>query len=143
MQRYGTQLETFAQIRAKASRHAENNPLALFRKVVTPEEVMADVADLARRDDAADGVPADLRRRGAVVVPRASRADTALDRTVRILAQAMTTDTQARSTRVDDAPRRLRHGARPRRRCRSTRRRASGRRTSTCASCTTASRTTS
>ena len=28
-------LETFAKIRAKASRHAANNPLALFRKVVT------------------------------------------------------------------------------------------------------------
>ena len=33
-------LETFAKIRAKASRHAANNPLALFRKVVTEEEVM-------------------------------------------------------------------------------------------------------
>ena len=35
MKKYGTKLETFAKIRAKASRHAENNPLALFRKVVT------------------------------------------------------------------------------------------------------------
>ena len=43
MQRYGTPLETFAQIRAKASRHAEKNPLALFRKVVTAEQVMSDV----------------------------------------------------------------------------------------------------
>ena len=41
MQRYGTKLETFAKIRAKASRHAANNPLALFRKVVTEDEVMA------------------------------------------------------------------------------------------------------
>ena len=40
MQQYGTQLETFAKIRAKASRHAANNPLALFRKVVTDEDVM-------------------------------------------------------------------------------------------------------
>jgi acetyl-CoA acetyltransferase len=31
MQRYGTPLEAFAQIRAKASRHAEKNPFALFR----------------------------------------------------------------------------------------------------------------
>jgi acetyl-CoA acetyltransferase len=42
MKRFGTPLETFAKIRAKASRHAANNPLAVFRKVVTTEEVMAD-----------------------------------------------------------------------------------------------------
>lgn len=41
MQQYGTQLETFAAIRVKASRHAVHNPLALFRKEVTTEEVMA------------------------------------------------------------------------------------------------------
>ncbi|MFX5594964.1 lipid-transfer protein, partial [Acinetobacter baumannii] len=40
MQEYGTKLATFAKIRAKASRHAANNPLALFRKVVTEEEVL-------------------------------------------------------------------------------------------------------
>jgi acetyl-CoA acetyltransferase len=40
MARYGTKLETFAKVRAKASRHAANNPLALFRKVVSEEEVM-------------------------------------------------------------------------------------------------------
>jgi acetyl-CoA acetyltransferase len=42
MKRFGTPLETFAKIRAKASRHAANNPMAVFRKVVTTEEVMAD-----------------------------------------------------------------------------------------------------
>src|SRR4029077_20615425 len=40
MQQYGTQLSTFAKVRAKASRHAANNPLALFRKEVTEEEVL-------------------------------------------------------------------------------------------------------
>ncbi|MCT7036757.1 lipid-transfer protein, partial [Salmonella enterica subsp. enterica serovar Infantis] len=35
-------METFAAIRAKASRHAARNPLAVFRKVVSTEEVMAD-----------------------------------------------------------------------------------------------------
>jgi len=40
MKKYGTRQETFAKIRAKASRHAEKNPLALFRKVVTTQEVM-------------------------------------------------------------------------------------------------------
>ncbi|MCY1487695.1 3-ketoacyl-CoA thiolase [compost metagenome] len=41
MQKYGTRLETFASIRAKASRHAANNPLAVFRNVLTTEDVMA------------------------------------------------------------------------------------------------------
>ena len=40
MQRYGSTLETFAEIRAKASRHAACNPLALFRKEVTAEQVL-------------------------------------------------------------------------------------------------------
>jgi sterol carrier protein 2 len=40
MHKYGTSLEAFAMIRAKASRHAVNNPLALFRKEVTTEEVL-------------------------------------------------------------------------------------------------------
>src|ERR1700689_2185591 len=37
MQQYGTELATFAKIRAKASRHAEHNPMALFRKGLTEE----------------------------------------------------------------------------------------------------------
>jgi acetyl-CoA acetyltransferase len=42
MKRFGTPLETFAKIRAKASRHAANNPMAVFRNVLTTDEVMAD-----------------------------------------------------------------------------------------------------
>lgn len=40
MKKYGTRLETFAKIRAKASRHAANNPLALFCSVLSTEDVM-------------------------------------------------------------------------------------------------------
>lgn len=40
MQKYGTPLESFAKVRAKASRHAVNNPLALFKREVTTEDVM-------------------------------------------------------------------------------------------------------
>jgi sterol carrier protein 2 len=40
MDKYGTKLETFASIRAKASRHAVNNPLALFKKEVSADDVM-------------------------------------------------------------------------------------------------------
>lgn len=41
MKEYGTRLSTFAKVRAKASRHAAKNPLALFRKEVSEEDVMA------------------------------------------------------------------------------------------------------
>ncbi len=40
MQKYGTPLESFARIRAKASRHALNNPLALLRKSLSVDDVM-------------------------------------------------------------------------------------------------------
>ncbi|MEH6434601.1 lipid-transfer protein [Massilia sp. DD77] len=40
MDKYGTPLEAFARIRAKASRHAANNPLALFRKEVSTQDVL-------------------------------------------------------------------------------------------------------
>jgi acetyl-CoA acetyltransferase len=40
MEKYGTPLDAFAKIRAKASRHALNNPLALFRKEVTAQDVL-------------------------------------------------------------------------------------------------------
>ena len=42
MKKYGVPLEIFAKIRAKASRHAKNNPLAIFRKELSAEEVMND-----------------------------------------------------------------------------------------------------
>ena len=87
--KYGTQIETFAKVRAKASRHAANNPLALFRKEVTVEDVLASPDDLARRDDAADGVPADLRRGG-----RGDRA-----RTRSPAATALRTDVRDRARR--------------------------------------------
>jgi len=41
MRRYGTSIETFAKVRAKASRHAHGNPLALFRKKVSAQEVLS------------------------------------------------------------------------------------------------------
>ncbi len=41
MQQHGTKLSTFAKVRAKASRHAAANPLAVLRKVLTDEDVLA------------------------------------------------------------------------------------------------------
>ena len=42
MKKYGAKLETFAKVRAKASRHAKNNPLAIFRKELSAEDVLND-----------------------------------------------------------------------------------------------------
>lgn len=93
MQQYGTKLETFAAIRAKASRHAAHNPLALFRKEVTTEDVMA--APMLW-----DGVmtrlmacPPTCGAAAAIVCSEAYAQQHGLDRSVRIRAQAMTTDT--------------------------------------------------
>ncbi len=93
MQQYGTRLETFAAIRAKASRHAAHNPLALFRKEVTTEDVMA--APMLW-----DGVmtrlmacPPTCGAAAAVICSEAFAQKHGLDRSVRMRAQAMTTDT--------------------------------------------------
>lgn len=40
MTKYGTPLKAFAAVRAKASRHAARNPLALLRKELTVDDVM-------------------------------------------------------------------------------------------------------
>jgi sterol carrier protein 2 len=40
MERYGTTLRDFAKVRAKASRHAARNPLAVFRNVMTDDDVL-------------------------------------------------------------------------------------------------------
>ena len=93
MQRYGTSLETFAQIRAKASRHAEKNPFALFRKVVTPEQVMDDVQVWPGVMTRLMACPPTCGAAAAVLVSDDYARRRGLDTTVRIAAQSMTTDT--------------------------------------------------
>jgi acetyl-CoA acetyltransferase len=44
MREFGTRLETFAKIRAKASRHAEHNERAVLRTVLTAEDIMASLS---------------------------------------------------------------------------------------------------
>jgi sterol carrier protein 2 len=93
MQRYGTPLETFAQIRAKASRHAEKNPLALFRKVVTADQVMADVQVWPGVMTRLMACPPTCGAAAALLVSEDYARRQGIDSTVQILAQAMTTDT--------------------------------------------------
>jgi sterol carrier protein 2 len=95
MERYGTKLETFAEVRAKASRHAANNPLALFRKEVTAEEVMASPVLIEGVMTRLMACPPTCGAAAAVVVSEAYARKHGLDTRVRIAAQAMTTDTPA------------------------------------------------
>jgi acetyl-CoA acetyltransferase len=93
MQMYGTKLETFAKIRAKASRHAANNPLALFRTEVTVDEVMAAPMLIPGVMTRLMACPPTCGAAAAVVVSEAFARRHGLSTRVRIEAQAMTTDT--------------------------------------------------
>ncbi len=95
MQQYGTQLSTLANIRAKASRHAANNPLALFRKVVTEEEVLNAPMMWAGVMTRLMACPPTCGAAAAIVCSDAFAQRHGLDRSVRIRAQAMTTDTRS------------------------------------------------
>lgn len=92
MQQYGTPLETFAKIRAKASRHAEHNPMAMFRKVVSTKDVMAAPALWPGVMTRLMACPPTCGAAAAVVCTPAFAEKHGLDRSVRIRAQAMTTD---------------------------------------------------
>lgn len=93
MRRHGTKLETFAKVRAKASRHAEKNPLAVFRKVVTAEEVLADVPVWPGVMTRLMACPPTCGAAAAVLVSEGFAARRGTKGGVRIRAQAMTTDT--------------------------------------------------
>jgi acetyl-CoA acetyltransferase len=93
MQQYGTKLETFAEIRAKASRHAANNPLAIFRNVVTADEVMASPAVWPGVMTRLMACPPTCGAAAAILCSQEFAARHGLDRKVRIAEQAMTTDT--------------------------------------------------
>jgi len=95
MQQYGTPLETFAKIRAKASRHAANNPLSVFRHVVTPEEVMAAPALWPGVMTRLMACPPTCGAAAAILCSADFAERHGLDRSVRIRAQAMTTDSPA------------------------------------------------
>lgn len=92
MQQYGTQLATFAKIRAKASRHAEHNPMALFRKVMTEEEVLASPMMWPGVMTRLMACPPTCGAAAAILCSAEFARFHGLDQRVRIRAQAMTTD---------------------------------------------------
>ena len=92
MRKYGTALDAFARIRAKASRHAANNPLALLRKVVTPQEVLDAPAIWPGVMTRLMACPPTCGAAAAVLVSEAFALRHGLKSNVMIAGQAMTTD---------------------------------------------------
>ncbi|UVE19601.1 lipid-transfer protein [Pseudomonas sp. LS44] len=92
MEKYGTKMETFAAIRAKASRHAANNPMSVFKKVVTTEEVMADPVIFPGVMTRLMACPPTCGGAAAIVVSERFAKKHGLRTDVVILAQALVTD---------------------------------------------------
>ncbi|MBN8978278.1 MAG: lipid-transfer protein [Rhizobiales bacterium] len=93
MKKYGTPLNAFAKIRAKASRHAKNNPLALFRKEVTADDVMNDQVIWPGVMTRLMACPPTCGAAAAILVSEKFAKQHGLRADVRIRAQVMTTDT--------------------------------------------------
>ncbi|SCB41156.1 Acetyl-CoA acetyltransferase [Bradyrhizobium yuanmingense] len=93
MKKYGTPLDAFAKVRAKASRHAKNNPLALFRKEVTADDVMNDQVIWPGVMTRLMACPPTCGGAAAVLVSERFADKHGIGKEVRIAAQAMTTDT--------------------------------------------------
>lgn len=92
MQQYGTPLSTFAKIRVKASRHAEHNPMAIFRKVVTEEEVLNSQVMWPGVLTRLMACPGTCGAAASILCSDDFAQRHGLKRSVRIKAQAMTTD---------------------------------------------------
>jgi acetyl-CoA acetyltransferase len=93
MNKYGTPLEAFAKVRAKASRHAARNPLALLRKELSVDDVMNAPALWPGVLTRLMACPPTCGAAAAVLVSERYARQHGLRSDVRIRAQAMTTDT--------------------------------------------------
>jgi acetyl-CoA acetyltransferase len=93
MERYGTTLADFAKVRAKASRHAANNPLSVFRNVMTEEEVLGSPVLWPGVMTRPMACPPTCGAAAAILVSPEFARRANVRGGVRIAAQAMTTDT--------------------------------------------------
>ena len=92
MNKYGTTLEDFAKVRAKASRHAAKNPLSVFRKEMTTEEVLGAQVIWPGVMTRPMACPPTCGAAAAILVSRSFADRHGLKPAVKIAAQAMTTD---------------------------------------------------
>jgi len=93
MQKHGTTLEDFARVRAKASRHASHNPLALFDREITPEQVLESPVMWPGVMTRLMACAPTCGGAAAVLVSEGFARERGIDSGVRIIGQAMTTDT--------------------------------------------------
>ncbi len=92
MDKYGSSMLDLARIRAKASRHAVNNPLALFRQELSPEDVLQSPTIWEGVMTRLMACPPTCGAAAAVIVSEAYAKKHGLNQAVRISGQAMTTD---------------------------------------------------
>lgn len=92
MVKYGTTMEDFASVRAKASRHGSNNPLAVFKNMMSVEQVLS--AQLLWPGVVTQPMACSPACGGAaaILVSRKFAKKHEIDAKVGIAAQAMTTD---------------------------------------------------
>ncbi|WP_297778709.1 lipid-transfer protein [uncultured Roseovarius sp.] len=93
MQKYGATLEDLARIRAKASRHAINNPRALFRTALTVEDVLDSPTIWDGVMTRLMACPPTCGGAAAIIVSEKFARKHGIDPKVEIAAQSMTTDT--------------------------------------------------
>ena len=93
MDKYGTELSDFAEIRAKASRHAKNNPKALFRTELSAGDVLQSPEMIPGVMTRLMACPPTCGAAAAILVSEAFAKKHGLSSGVKIVAQAMTTDT--------------------------------------------------
>ena len=92
MARHGIGIEVFAKIRAKASRHAARNPLAVFRQEVTPEQVLQSPVLWPGVMTRLMACPPTCGAAAAILVSESFARRHGLATDVAVLAQAMTSD---------------------------------------------------
>lgn len=93
MERHGTELRDFARVRAKASRHAVNNPLALFRNEMTEQDVMDAQVIWPGVMTRLMACPPTCGAAAAVIVSERFAKKHGLRTDVKVAGQVMTTDT--------------------------------------------------
>jgi len=92
MEKYGTNIEDFAKIRAKASRHASRNPLALFKREMSEQEVLDSPEMWPGVMTRLMACPPTCGGAAAILVSEGFAKRQNIDMSVKIVSQSMTTD---------------------------------------------------
>ncbi len=101
MEKYGTDLHDFAKIRAKASRHASKNPLALFKKELSEREVLESPIMWPGVMTRLMACPPTCGGAAAILVSEDFAERNNIDLSVKIISQSMTTDYESTFTQND------------------------------------------